>query len=200
MDNIEVKSNVDGLELYSENYPFRLPLRIKNFEDEASFKKFARNVESTVRHSVEYKFWRKYILDVLGVNECMITKESMSEVTLEIHHHVPSLYCMVRTLINKRIEKEQEFSTFDIALETIELHFANKVGYVTLISSIHEKFHNSCLQIPIKLVKGNYHAFLEEYSKYIDDDDMDRITSRLAVKESNCDWSKDNYPGLEMTS
>ena len=30
----EVKSNVEGLELYSDQYPFRLPLRIRNFENE----------------------------------------------------------------------------------------------------------------------------------------------------------------------
>lgn len=190
----EVKSNVEGLELYSDNYPFRLSLRIRNFERETDFKKFLKNCEKSVRGSLEYKLWRGYIIDVLGVNTCMVTDERMDEVSVEVHHHIPPLYDVIKALVNKKIENSEDFSTFDIALETIELHFANKIGYLTLIGSMHEKLHNGYLTVPISFVKGDYQYFLREFSKYLDDEDLDKINSRLSISESNCSWSRDDYP------
>jgi len=194
MSTEEVKSNVEGLELYSDNYPFRLSLRIRNFERETDFKKFLKSCEKLVRGSLEYRMWRNYIIDVLGVNTCMVTDEKMDEVSIEVHHHIPPLYDVIKALVNRKIENSEEFSTFDMALEIIELHFANKIGYLSLIQSMHEKLHNAYLSVPISFVKGDYQYFLREFSKYLDDEDLDKINSRLAVNESNCSWSRDNYP------
>lgn len=191
----DVCSKVECLELYSESYPFRLPLRIKNFESESEFTKFIRCCERHVRSSLEYRAWKNYIIDVLGIQTCMITNERMDQVTIEVHHHLPSLFVLVKALVNRRLTKEEEFSTFDIALEAIELHFKNKVGYTTLIKSIHEKFHNGFLAIPVDYVKGDFRSFLSEYTEYIDDEDLDVITQRLSIDENNCGWARDSYPG-----
>jgi len=188
-----VESNVDDLELYSDNHPFRLPLRRRSFESESDFGKFIKGCERLVRSSLEYKEWKQYIIEVLGVNTCMITSESMADCSVEVHHHLPSLYNIVKVIINKKVSEEQEFSTFDICSETIKLHFQNKIGYVTLIKSMHEKFHNKMLDVPIEIVKGNYTGFLAEYGDHFDDDDMDVINSRLSVAEGNCSWSRNNY-------
>lgn len=194
MDDVTVNSNVENLELYSDSYPFRLSLRISNFENESEYKKYVRNCEMMIRRSVEYKLWRNYIVDVLQVNECAITHESMEDVTIEVHHHVPSLFTLVCGLINKRIDKNDEFCTFDICQEAIEIHFKNKIGYVALLKSMHEKFHNGKLTIPISFVKGDYKYFIREFSKYLDDDELEKIDLRMATNESNCTWSKDDYP------
>jgi len=193
-NNIAVESNVENLELYSDNYPFRLPLRIDNFENEAEYKKFIRNCELLVRRSAEYKLWRKYIVDVLQVDKCMITNERMTDVTIEVHHHLPSLFTAVTAVVNKHIENNKEFCSFDIAQKVIELHFGNQIGYATLIKTMHEKFHNGKLTIPIEIIKGNYKQFLAEYSKYIDEEELDKIELRLATDSSNCTWSRDDYP------
>ena len=190
----EIQSNVKNLELFSENYPFRLALRIRNFENETNYKKFIRNCESLVRKCNEYKLWRNYIIDVLQINTCMITHESIDQVTVDVHHHIPSLYTLISALINKKIENTDDFCSFDIAHEAIELHFKNKIGYATLISSIHEKFHNGYLTIPISFIKGDYKYFLDNYSKFLDDPDIETIQSRLAINESNCTWARDEYP------
>ncbi len=189
-----IKSNVESLELYSDAFPFRLGLKIRNFENEAEYKRFLKNVEMLVRRCHEYKLWRNYLIDVLQINTCMITNESIDQVTIEVHHHVPSLYILVSALVNKKIETQEDFCTFDIAQESIELHFKNKIGYVTLLRSIHEKFHNGYLNIPIQMIKGDYNYFVENYSKYLDETDIDIIQSRLAINEHNCSWAKDDYP------
>lgn len=192
-DNV-VKSNVQSLELFSDNYPFRLSLRVRNFENETSYKKFVRNCEGLVRKCAEYKLWRNYIVDVLQVNTCMITHESIDQVSIDVHHHIPSMFTLISALVNQKIENNQEFCSFDIAQEAIDLHFKNKIGYTTLIKSIHEKFHNGYLTIPISFVKGDFQYFLDQYSRYIDEQDLDTIQSRLAVNESNCTWARDEYP------
>ena len=189
----KIKSNIKNMELYSDTFPFRLSLKIKNFENEAEYKKFLRNVEMLIRRCHEYKLWRDYIIEVLQINTCMITNESIDQVKIEVHHHIPSLFTLVSGLVNKKIETEKEFNTFDIAQEAIELHFKNKVGYVTLLRSMHEKFHNGYLNIPLNMVKGDYKYFLDEYLQYIDQEQADIIESRLAINEHNCLWSKNNY-------
>jgi len=189
----DIKSNVESLELYSDSHPFSLSLRIKTFENESEYKRFVKNVEMSVRKSIEYKLWRNYVIDVLQVNECMITHESVNEVTIDIHHHIPSLYVLVSALVNEKLEKEEEFCTFDIATKAIELHYQNRLGYITLLKSMHEKFHNGFLKIPINLVRGNYQYFLDHYSKYLDEADLDVIGERLSINEHNCRWSRDNY-------
>lgn len=190
----EIKSKIEDLVLYSENSPFSLSLRIRNFENESSYKKFLNNVVKAIRGSLEYKLWRNYIIDVLGINECMVTRESVSQVTIDLHHHIPGLFVFVTALVNEKIENGKEFCSYDIAREAMELHFQNKVGYLTLIKTMHEKFHNGYLTIPIGLVKGDYKWFLKNYSKYLDESDLETIDSRLAINESNCTWSVDDYP------
>lgn len=194
VSEVDIKSNVKNLELYSDTFPLRLSLKIRNFENEAEYKKFLRNVEMLIRRCNEYKLWRNYIIDVLQINTCMITNESIDQVTLELHHHVPSLYTLVSALVNKKIEEQVDFCTFDIAQEAIELHFKNKIGYVILLRSIHEKFHNGYLTVPLNMVKGDFNYFIEKYSKYLDETELDIIQSRLAVNEHNCTWAKDDYP------
>lgn len=194
LNEVQIKSNVKDLELYSDTFPFRLSLRVRNFENEVDYKKFVKNCEMLVRRCNEYKLWRNYIIDVLQINTCMITNESIDQVTIEVHHHIPSLYTLVSALVNKKIETEEEFCSFDIAHEAIELHFKNKIGYVTLLRSMHEKFHNGFLTIPISFVKGDYNYFISEFGKYLDDIDMDKIQSRLAMNDTNVSWARDEYP------
>jgi hypothetical protein len=192
-NNVVVSSNEENLELYSDEYPFTLSLKTRNFENEAELTKYVRNCEKLIRGSHEYKLWRQYIIDVLGINSCMITNESMAEVTVEVHHHIPSLYTLVKCIINKKLTNEIEFSTFDICLDTIELHFLNRVGYAVLLKSIHEKHHNGYMPIPIESIKGNYSRFLRDYTQYIDEDDLNFINEKLTVHEHNCSWAKDSY-------
>ena len=194
--DVEIKSNVESLELYSDNYPFRLSLKIRNFQAESDYKKFIKCCEALVRRSVEYKFWVSYIKDVLQIDRCMITHEKNSEVSVDVHHHIPSLFVLITSIVNKCIEEDREFCTFDICQEAIELHYLNRIGYVTLLGSIHEKFHNGFLDIPIEFVRGDYKTYMDNYGRYIDEGDMEGIEKRLVTCESNCGWTSESYPAF----
>ena len=82
----------------------------------------------------------------------------------------------------------------------MELHFKNKIGYVPLLSSLHEKFHNGFLQIPKELLHGDYNFFIKNYSKYLDDADLETMNERLLITKNNCEdypyqWKTGEYPG-----
>jgi hypothetical protein len=191
-----IESTIEKLELHSDHYPFNLSLRTSAFENEADYKKFILSCEALIRRCREFRLWKKYLSDILGIQECFVTHETMEDVSIEIHHHVPSLYILVSALVNKHIEEESAFCSFDICTEAIELHYANRIGYVALLRSIHEKFHNGKLAIPISLVRGNYQYFMENYTRFVDPGDLDILQERLVENDLQQSWSKDNYPGL----
>jgi len=192
----EIKSNVERLELYSDNYPFNLSLRIQTFEGEADYNKFIKNCEKLIRGCLEYKLWRNYITDVLQIQTCSITEERMDQTNIDIHHHPVSLFSIVKSLVNEKLEKEEPFCSFDICTKVIELHFSNHIGFIPLLSDLHSKFHNGFLNLPRSMIRGNYNAYIENYSKYLDEDELETINSRLSITESNCNWSADDYPAF----
>lgn len=196
-EELEIKSNVERLELYSDNYPFNLSLRIHTFEGEGEYTKFIRNCEKLIRGCNEYKLWRNYITDVLQVQNCAITLERMDQTTVDIHHHPVSLFTVVKSLVNQKLEHEEPFCTFDICTKTIELHFQNIIGYVPLLASMHQKYHNGFLNIPRSMIKGNYNTFLTEYSKFLDDEEIEKINQKLSITDHNCNWTADDYPGVK---
>jgi len=194
--NSEILSNDKKFELYSEEYPYNLLLRVTGFENEKLYFKFIKNCEKIIRSSIEYVEWRKYLKDILQNNFCLITLEVDDQVPIEIHHHVPSLFIIVKTVANKFINQKKEFCSFDVCLEVMELHFSNKIGYIPLIQSLHQKFHSGFLKIPVNLIRGNYQTFLKEYEKFIDEEDWEIINERLSNNISNTKWKNGNYPGL----
>jgi len=182
------------------NTGFSLPLRLSEFTSEKEQIKFIKNVEVAVRRSNEYRYWTSYITDALGHTTCSLTQESMHECTIEIHHHPITLYNICTAVIQECMNKQEKFCSFDIATKIIELHFQDKVGYIPLLSSLHEKYHNSFLDLPIDLVYGDYKYLLNNLPFL--DEDRNKINSLCSVKLDNCKqiWSKNNYVVPQITS
>lgn len=183
-----------------ENSPFELSLRISGFNDEKEEIKFIKSVEKMVRFSPEYRLWVEYIIDTLGQNKCEFTGELKSETSVDVHHHPICLYTIVKAIIDDKLKKKESFCTFDIARDVIELHFQNKVGYVLMLSSLHEKYHNGFMQIPIEFVSGDYKYVLSHYE--MDKEEYNRILLLCAIHKDDIvqSWSKNNYPGLTDNS
>jgi len=183
-----------------ENCTFDLPLRIENFSSDKELIRYIKNVETLVRRSSEYYYWTKYITEALGHTSCSLTNENMAECTIDIHHHPLNLYTICKSVIMAKIEKQKKFCTFDIALEIIELHFQDKVGYIPLLSSLHEKYHNGYLEIPIELVYGNYSYIIKNYT--MEDCDMEKVIelSKITKDKSKYIWTKNSYPAIVSDS
>jgi hypothetical protein len=178
---------------------FELSLKRSNIEDPKKMKAFIKTCEAMIRKSPEYSDWRDFIHEVLQLYKCEITGELHVHATCDIHHHPVSLYVITKGVINKYISEEIPFSSYDICSDVIQLHYDLKVPFVVLLKSMHEKFHNGFLKIPIELTHGDLRHFIDNYRDYIDDDDIDVIYERLNTTFKNCGWgnkykwSKETY-------
>ncbi len=189
-DQVNLKLMIEGEE---DNPVSNLPLRRKGFDDDREFTKFIKNIERLVRSSIEYKDWTRYIKDVLGYSACALTDEKSAEITLEIHHHPINLYTICKGLTTSYINKEKEFCSYDIALECINMHFSNRIGYIPLISTLHEKYHNGFLRIPIDLCHGEWRWVMNHLP--LDEIDTSIISELAQVKleDMKQEWSRGSY-------
>lgn len=183
----------DNNTLSSDDYPFDLPLRRSDFENDKEIKKFVKSCKFMIRRCPEYKEWIKYIHTVLGVYKCEITGELNNQTTVDIHHHPVSIENIVNAVVMKFLSLEKEFCSFDICSKVIELHFSNKIGYIPLVTSMHDKFHRGYLELPMDLIHGDYQYFIDNYMSFLSDDEIDVINERLSITKKNIDWEQYNW-------
>jgi len=178
---------------------YNLPMKIDIFESVQKYKYFIKNVEKMVRGSQEYRNWISYLKNELSVDQCMLTHESMSEVSIEIHHHPISLRNICCIVTDTMMQNKEKFTSFDIAQIVLGLHFANKVGYIPLVKTLHEKFHNGYLKIPISLVQGEWEYIT---SNFIVSPEISIVIKKYAEIGDeallNITWKKDDYDGINQ--
>ena len=164
-----------------------LPFQRDTFYTDKEEKRFVKSVKALIRHSTEYKEWKRFLIEDRGLVECLFTKEIMDECTIEFHHHPISMENIVNAVIDQYIYKEKPFSSFDIATEIMILHFGMKIGIVPMVKTLHEKFHNGFLKIPINYVIGEYKWFMEKYP--LREEALDVVNKYMIVNETNhIDW------------
>ena len=206
METQLLKSDETRHAITSDESEFELVLTRDNIEDPKQLKAFIKSCELLIRKSPEYKDWVSYIHEVLELYRCEITGEMHFQATCDVHHHPVALFTIVKGVINKHISEEKSFSSFDICAEVLQLHYDLKVPFVVLLKSMHEKFHNGFLKIPIELVHGDLRYFIDNFRDYIEEDDVDVIYERLNTTFKNCGWngkykwSDENYIAVESDS
>ena len=64
------------------------------------------------------------------------------------------------------------------------------------VKTLHEKFHNGFLTLPMDLCHGDYHYILNNYN--VEEDDMNRIGSLANVQSNELkeQWTRNMYPGV----
>jgi len=172
---------------------YNLPLRRDQFLSPIDYKKFIKAVERMVRGSMEYREWVHYLKNELDIQECEITHEKDTECSIEIHHHPISLFNVCSLVLDTLMEQNEKFSTFDVAQIVISLHFMNKIGFVPLLKSIHEKYHNGFLLIPIEACRGSWRCLLEEF---VVSPEIQVAVEKLASVTKACVtqyWQRNNY-------
>lgn len=188
----EIKSNSE-LELSNSECDWTLKLRRSDFIEEKDLNSFIKKCEALVRRSPEYQEWGRYLREVFDAHVCSITDEIDAETSVEIHHHPMTLYDIVKSIVLRKIDNNEEFCSFDISMETITLHFSNSVGIVPLITSMHQKYHNGFLDIPMEMVLGDYKEWMDKYSSYLNEEDLKKIQCRLDINKKSCNWIKHSW-------
>jgi hypothetical protein len=186
--------NIDDNPMFQvEGSKMLIPLKRDNFPTIGHYKKFINSVERQVRSSPEYKDWISYLRGELGATECSLTHEVNDETSVEIHHHPISLFNVCSIICNTLMTKGEFFSTFDVAQFVIALHFQGKVGFIPLVKSIHEKFHNGFLDIPIDLVKGDWRFLVDNF---VCPPEVQVVVNKFAsigLANASTVWTNSNY-------
>lgn len=197
-NNVKTEINIvtydeNDNKLHSENTEYSLRFERDDINDEKELKKFIKKCESMIRICPEYSDWTDYIRNVMEMTSCAITGELHQHAKSDIHHHPFCLYTIVKAVILKYIASNKPFTSIDVCKEVMELHYKMKAPFIVLLKSIHEKYHNSYLNLPMELVQGDTQYFIKHYSQYLNEEDLNPILDRLRITWDNCGYDKFKY-------
>jgi hypothetical protein len=190
----------DDPELSSESLSMELPFKRMELGDK-EYNKFIKNCERLVRSSPEYKEYVSFVRESFNASVCALTNENFDETgDIEIHHYPLTLYDICQTVLDSKLDKEEKFSSFDVALEVIKLHFAMFVGIVPLSGTLHKKYHLGYLDIPIQAVVGNYNKIGQLYDLSSELDSKINLAKQITHSPYQGNWlgSPDNPNYLEQ--
>lgn len=145
--------------------------------------KYIKTVEQIIRRSLPYKDYVKFLRENLDMNQCLILKNIRStsgkHYQIEIHHEPFTLFDIVETVINKRLELEMPISTLQVADEVMGLHYEGKVGLVPLTVTMHELVHSGRIFIPLQYIYQDYAGFFREYEPYFNQLTIDKLDAKV---------------------
>lgn len=166
------------------------------FEDQSTYNKFVKSVETMVRASDDYKAFIRWVKNTVGINFCQVSSNIIEfdepgfggkkDTLIEMHHGpLFTLYDYVSIILNKYIDNKLPISTFVIANEVIEEHFALRVQVVMLTKTNHEGVHNRDIFLNLKQGLGDIGAFIKKYANYLTDDQKYRVYRYILLCKEN---------------
>lgn len=145
--------------------------------------KYIKTVEQIIRRSLPYKEYTKFLRENMDMNRCLILKNIRNTVgkhyQIEIHHEPFTLFDIVETVINKRLELEMPIGTLQVADEVMGLHYEGKVGLVPLTVTMHELVHSGRIFIPLQYIYQDYAGFYKEYEAYFNQVTIDKLEAKV---------------------
>ena len=191
MDNIigNINSYTDqkgNILLKSNNGIFCSSFYFQDYYDDRQIVKFVKSTEAIIRQSKEYNDY----LALIKTNYNILNFDNVqshineSDADIEIHHYPFTLFEIVDIVMTKHIAKKDKFTSFSLAKEIMNLHFAHKVGFVPLSKTNHELAHDNGLFLSTKQVFGNWKEFYEEYKEYISEEIKEKIRHIESLSDS----------------
>jgi hypothetical protein len=144
-------------------------------------------IESTVRSSMEYKDYIKFLKTKADWNRCFILKNAINgngrKYSIEIHHSPFTLYDICETVLNKFDIEGIEYNPFHLAEEVMRLHYDGKIGLINVTKTQHELIHSGKIFIPLQFIYHDYGKFFNEYEPYMSDTLKERIKYIVEMSE-----------------
>ena len=145
--------------------------------------KYIKTIEQIVRRSEPYKEYVKFLRENLDMNRCLILKNiqnvSGKRYRIEIHHEPFTLFDIIETVINRRLQFNEPIRTLQVSDEVMSLHYDGKVGLVPLTVTMHELVHNGRIFIPLQFVYQDYADFFKEYEPYFNQNTVDKLEAKV---------------------
>lgn len=177
--NIYLDSKNGNPIIKSKNNIFYSSFYFQDFYDDTLTKKFIKSTERLIRSSKEYNNY----LALLKTNYNILNYDNIlshigtMDASIEMHHYPFTLYKIVEIVMSHHIVKKEFFTTFSLAKEVMNLHYAQKIGLVPLAITNHELAHEDALFISTKQIFGQWEDFYSEYQDGLSQSDISYINS-----------------------
>lgn len=178
-----------------------------------NFRNFLKNAESRFRASKEYKAYKSYLIESLGINRCQIFGNvTIEDADIELHHNIIGLFdiCLLITL--HTVNTVGIISTFDLIQLLIMEHYNNRIGVTFLSKTAHQMYTNDPeAYIPPEMTFGKWWELLSRYRYGITYDIANKIikyiqkyqdkiptTINIPQQEEILSWSAFNEYGYPI--
>jgi hypothetical protein len=169
LGNIEFIEVNGNKVIKSENSPFAEGLYFNKFYDEKAYKKFITTTERQVRMSNEYKNYVELLhtnLNALNIDN-ILSNITSADADIEFHHYPLTLFEIIDVIAIDKFLKKEQFTSFSVAKEAMQLHYKNLIGLVPLTKTNHDLAHSGNLFLSKKQVFGDYTSFVKKYDKAV---------------------------------
>lgn len=180
MDNSKDKSKINNVigNINSESTPngnailkstssiFLSSFYFQDYYDDNLCKAFIKDCEKLIRQSDEYNQYlatMKANYNILNFDN-VESHISASDCDIEFHHYPFTLYEIVDIVMMHHLLKKDNFTSFSIAKEVMELHFKQWIGFVPLTTTNHELAHDGSIFISSKQIIGDWRKFANVYA------------------------------------
>ena len=151
------------------------------FMDVDVYRNFLRNAETRFRASKEYKAYKAYLIEYLGIDRCQIFGNiTIDDADIELHHNIIGLFDICLLISSHIINTVGIITTFDLIQLLIEEHWQNRVGITFLSKTAHQMYTNDADgYIPPEMTFGKWWELLYKYKYGITYDIASKIIKYL---------------------
>ena len=185
-------------------------------EDIDVFHRFLKNAIYQFRNSKTYKHYKGFLINSIGIDCCQYhgmikIGEETEMATLEMHHHLLTIYDISAIIANHVFNSGGNLTTFDL-IKLLEIeHKEYRIPTVMLCKTCHQLQHNDpSFYLNLDQVFGNWIAFLMKFHKGVTRDIWYKLYAQikrdvktreanevrtkelLQVTEKLYDWSEKN--------
>lgn len=155
--------------------------------DVDTFRNFLKNAESRFRASKEYKAYKAYLIEYLGIDRCQVMGNITTEdADIELHHNVLGLFDICLLITSHVINTVGIITTFDLVQLLIEEHKQNRVGVTFLCETAHQMYTNDPnAYIPPEMTFGRWWELLSIYRYGITYDIAAKVINYIKKFQNN---------------
>lgn len=198
MNNIESTTSTSGIEIEDKEGYMKEQLYFKEIFDDGKFKKFIKNIETTIRRSDAYKSFIGACKEK-GLTKCAVLGniEESDKVTIEMHHYPFTLYDIVYLCVMKHLKNNDDITSMMIAEEVLRDHIYGKIiSVVPLCKTVHKLVHDGKIFIPLTSCFGDINGFLTKYMDELTPEMKESYNKILEMTENGVSYSDEDILAL----
>ena len=158
-----------------------------------TFRSFLKNAEQRFRACKEYKVYKSYLIEDIGIDRCQIMGNvTVDDADIELHHNVLGLFDICLLISSHIVNTIGIITTFDLIQLLIQEHYENRVGVTFLSKTAHQIFTNDPnAYIPPEMTFGRWWELLSRYRYGITYDIATKVVKYLQKYQDHLPSSVD---------